>query len=162
MDTTTITSSSRVKVLDFPVALPGKCVICGSVGGDGRKFIDIGFELDFYGVIYFCEYCFSQTATGLGYIAPSLFKVIELENEELAYKVSLLEAENVKLRTALSELDFLGTRGISGVAEHTAKSPVKREKSPDPKPAKQINEPGSSNVPKTGSNKQSTDFEELL
>jgi hypothetical protein len=143
--------SGRIQVLANPIALPGKCVICGaSDNDDGRKYIDIGFELDFYGVFYFCTHCMSEMAASLGYISPSLFKVVEEENLEASNKIRELEAENVKLRVALNSVDFLGTLRApsSGVADN--QEPVEPKRSTSTKSLKSNNEPRSSNVSKSG------------
>lgn len=49
--------NSRVRLLDRPLAVPGKCAICGAVD---RKVIDIGFNLDYYGAVYFCVICIKE------------------------------------------------------------------------------------------------------
>lgn len=59
---------SRFQVVEgSPTCAPGKCVVCGKVQG---TFIDTGWEMDFYGVIYFCSDCFTQGANTLGYLSP--------------------------------------------------------------------------------------------
>lgn len=155
--------SGRIKLLDSPVALPGKCAICGSIGGDGREFIDFGFELDYYGVIYFCSFCFSETAGSLGYIPPSAWKISEEEITEATNKVSKLEAENVKLRVALNSLDFLGSHVFDSLDDSPSEQPNEGQKPANTESVKQIDESGSSDIPKAGDNKQSdpTEFNEF-
>lgn len=155
-----------MKILENPVALPGKCACCGaSDNDDGRKYVDIGFELDFYGVVYFCTHCLSEIAAAVGYVAPSLFKVVEEENFELANKVSGLSAENVKLRVALDHLDFLGTGSDSDVSTTVVEESTEPKRPVDPKPAKPVDESGHTNVPKTRKSSKSTttaDFDDFL
>lgn len=104
-------SSERFQILDRPTALPGKCVICGFAGGensDGRKFVDFGFDLDFYGAVIFCENCFVSGQNTLGWLSPDQalkLKFVAQENEE---KLQRALSENAKLRSALDSLHFLG------------------------------------------------------
>lgn len=49
--------NARVKVLEKPVAHPGKCVVCGAVN---TSVVDIGLDVDNYGVIYFCVTCLAE------------------------------------------------------------------------------------------------------
>lgn len=106
---------SRFSITDYPAALPGKCVVCGGIGGDGRKFIDFGFEQDFYGVIYFCTLCFTECLNVMGWASPDQVKEVESHMLLQEQRLSELEAENVRLRGALSQLDFLGVAGITAV-----------------------------------------------
>lgn len=150
-----------MKLLPLPVALPGKCIICGaSDNDDGRQYIDIGFEIDFYGVIYFCSHCMSEAAVAIGYRSPSLFQVIDDENKSLLKEFAELSAENVKLRVALNQLDFLGSNDSANNVGVNTKEPVKQKRPDNHKPAKQINEPRPTNVSKTG-NDDLGDFEDF-
>lgn len=100
---------SRFKILDYPHALPCKCVVCGSGGGDGRKFVDFGFDLDYYGVVYFCTTCFTEPLNIQGWLSPPQVETIKAEMSLQETRLSEMEYENVRLRGALSQLDFLGT-----------------------------------------------------
>jgi hypothetical protein len=99
---------SRFNVLDAPVALPGYCTICRASQNDGRKYLDIGFDLDWYGAVYFCGFCLTEAMGYLGWHSPEEYSKVISDNERLVQKVDELEAENVKLRAALHNLDFLG------------------------------------------------------
>lgn len=95
-------SVTRVHILDLPVASPGHCAICGSVGGDGRKFIDWSFALDWFGAVYLCTICMTEVVekTNL-YVAIGRFKALE---ESVAYytgTIDTLSEENSRLRDAL-------------------------------------------------------------
>jgi hypothetical protein len=143
-----------VKVIPHPIALPGKCSLCGaSDNDDGRKYVDIGFELDFYGVIYFCTHCFIQIADSIGYIAPEVNEVIYNDMARHANRVSELEAENVKLRVSLSSLDFLGSHGTVNDFDSGIEESVVEEGRDNSKPSKSTDEPGHTNVPKAGKSK---------
>lgn len=47
-----------MRVLDagIPLVLPAQCVACG-YGGNDRRYVDFGLDLEFYGVVYLCENC---------------------------------------------------------------------------------------------------------
>lgn len=156
---TGIHPSGRVQVQPLPNALPGKCSLCGASDNvDGREYIDIGFELDFYGVIYFCTHCMSEIAAAIGYIGPENYADLGKENTSLLSELSGLSAENVKLRVALNSLDFLGSHGalVDDVAD--TKESIEAKRRDNTKSAKQINEPGRTNVSKaTKSNSLSLD-----
>lgn len=57
---------SRFRVTAMPILAPGTCVLCKSPGGDQRAFIDFGFQLDWYGAVYFCTECITEAATLIG------------------------------------------------------------------------------------------------
>lgn len=77
------TGASKIQILDAPVAAPGTCIVCGSPGGDGRKFIDIGMDIEFYGVVYFCTNEFVNMADLLGYISSEDVKAMQDKLETL-------------------------------------------------------------------------------
>lgn len=104
--------SDRFQVLTIPQALPGKCVTCGYVGGDERKFVDFGFDVDFYGAVYFCTGCFVAAAKAFDYVSPEVHQGKLDELQAVNQILQRLEAENAKLRGALALLDFLGTNSI--------------------------------------------------
>jgi hypothetical protein len=148
-----------VKLLPLPVALPGKCIVCGaSDNTDGRKYLDFGFEIDFYGVVYFCTHCFSETAKAVGYISPDVASILDTKIEEITADAENFRAENVKLRVALNQLDFLGSNPAPVVSNSDIKSRAETKRSDDSKSAKQNNESGRADVPKTGKSDPDSEF----
>lgn len=100
----TYSQMSRIQVRNQNELMgPGKCVLCGSVTGE---FVDFGFELDFYGVVYFClKDCFTEAAQQLGYVKEEL---VEKRDQIIANmdQVNIsLELENSELRDALGIID---------------------------------------------------------
>src|SRR3954466_860008 len=63
---------SRYRILDVPDVAPAKCANCGSSKNDGRKYVDFGLQVDWYGVVYFCGLCLADIARDMG-----LFKQVE-------------------------------------------------------------------------------------
>lgn len=80
-------------VKDHQLISPGKCTGCGKISGD---FVDIGLELDFYGVVYFCVSCIVEIANQLEYYSPAQQKIIRDSN------IKLREI-NAKLREKLEK-----------------------------------------------------------
>ncbi len=80
-------------VKDNQLIAPGKCAGCGKISGD---FVDIGLELDFYGVVYICVSCMVEVANQLQYYSPVQQKIIRDSN------VKLREI-NAKLREKLEK-----------------------------------------------------------
>lgn len=127
--------------------------------------MDIGFEIDFYGVIYFCTHCIAEIAHALGYITYDENKKLKEQIDGYIDHVSELSAENVKFRVALSQLDFLGSHGAVVDNDTSAEKPVEQKRLDNSKSVKQVDEPGPTNIPKTGkSNRitESADLEDLL
>ena len=52
--------NGRFKMLERPVALPGKCACCGAVN---KPVLDFNFDLDFYGAVYLCVECLGEAFT---------------------------------------------------------------------------------------------------
>jgi nicotinamidase-related amidase len=76
---------SKYRILDVPDMQPGKCANCGASKNDGRKYIDFGLQVDWYGVVHLCGECVKDIARTMG-----LFT--ELEN-----KLKLILAEDERL-----------------------------------------------------------------
>jgi hypothetical protein len=65
---------SKYRILDVPDKQPGKCANCGASKCDGRKYVDFGLHVDWYGAVHLCTHCLTDIAKNAG-----LFK--ELENK---------------------------------------------------------------------------------
>ena len=89
--------SGRLFWIDKPVALPAKCAVCGA-GDDGRKYLDTQWSEDFYGVVYFCEYCFTEINNKLGWLSPD-------QEEILRGQVEALEKVNKDLLDEYAKYD---------------------------------------------------------
>lgn len=69
---------SRFKVLNSnQMIAPGKCSGCGKFSNDA--FIDMGLELEFYGVVYMCGSCFSEAALLIGYVPADTAQKVAIE-----------------------------------------------------------------------------------
>lgn len=126
--------NARIQVMPIPVAAPGKCAICGYAGQDGeRNYIDIGLDLDFYGVVYFCTHCFTETANQLGYGSPDQVAGLLKDKRKLTDDVIGLAHERDSLRRALESV-FNGSPGISAGNESAElPKPTPASKRPTPR-----------------------------
>src|SRR5215831_947758 len=103
-------TSNRFNVVEF-LALPGKCAVCGYSGGDDdrqgtyrRRFVDFGFDVDFYGVVGFCEACVVEMASALGFISKNLWEGYRTENSDLKTQIQELKNANSQLRGTIGIL----------------------------------------------------------
>lgn len=101
---TTLSPQSRIKVLDLPVAHPGSCIICGSVGGDSRKFIDFGKRVERIGVIYFCSECFTEVSIALGFLPVAEYDKLLKELKETQVNLAEFKLKHKDVTSALDTL----------------------------------------------------------
>lgn len=152
----------RVQLISgSPPCQPGKCIICGYSGGDAaRKFLDLGLEIDFYGVVYFCTTCI------LGNLLTVLDMVPQEEMDEVKeslrlseFRYTKLETENAELRSTFESLTklriinsgddsvhVLDVEQDSTEASKTTISTNKGSTGRKTRPTKQVDESGSTDV----------------
>lgn len=120
--TTAHNSLGRFQVVEgSPPNLPGKCVVCGTT--NAKFFIDIGFDLDFYGTIYFCDTCYLEGANSLGYRSPAQWgKLQELQVRTNLINVQLTE-QIEEFKNALGSLKRLGISSDSDPASWIESAP---------------------------------------
>jgi hypothetical protein len=148
-------ASDRVQVLDYPYALPSKCVVCGSGPEAGRKFVDFGMQIDPYGAVYFCSACVVNMANAMGFVTPERYTESQDALFDAIAENTTLEAENREFRRVFSTLSGLGAI-VPAVSDDTNSGTVLSETKPDPEP-QPVSKPGSKE-PKTngpGSSKES-------
>jgi hypothetical protein len=101
----TLDANSRVQIIENPVSAPGTCAMCGTGSGvDSRKFIDFGFQLDWYGSVIFCEYCMASVAEGAGYISSIEYDTIKKLTDSLSKDLDSVRIENRILKNAMVHL----------------------------------------------------------
>lgn len=101
MITTQMTTSSRVTLLDLPVAAPGVCALCGSAN---KPVVDFGKQLDWYGAVYFCHDCIREVAEVIGYVPIEPFQKLNEEYRKLTVENARLVSHIQKLKETLSAL----------------------------------------------------------
>lgn len=150
----TVTPQSRIQVLNVPVAAPGKCTMCGSAGDGERKFIDFGFQLDWYGAVYFCTECIKEFAQAAGYVPVEAFNNQGEELKKVQIDYDKLTLRNKAVENALrNTLDGQSNSDTSDDLVKRAMALV--EKSDSPMESSRANDEGNS------STEQSTSIEGL-
>lgn len=91
----------RIAVINTPVAAPGVCCLCGTSGGDDRTFVDFGKQLDWYGAVYFCNFCFTEVSQALNFIPVAKYSELHTEFRELLVKYNQLKARFEVINSAL-------------------------------------------------------------
>ena len=71
----------KYRILDVPDVAPGKCSNCGSSKNDGRKYVDIGLHIDWYGALYLCSPCLHDIADSAGIFEEMRTKLEQAEAE---------------------------------------------------------------------------------
>jgi hypothetical protein len=119
----TDTELQRVRVIKgTPPCSPGKCVICGNCGDKESNFIDFGFDIDFYGIVYFCEICICQVLTVLDYIPTDELRRVKRKLVETQYMLDALKPRYEELAGVVQhirDLDIVSDSSSeqSGVVE---------------------------------------------
>lgn len=85
--------TSRFRIMDSPIVLPGKCSVCGTVD---RPVIDFNTTIPMYGAILICFSCISEAARGVGMID----------------KVELEMAQENLVQSLAQQLDYAGMIGV--------------------------------------------------
>lgn len=114
-----VQTHSRFKVLERPFASPGKCAVCGSTD---RPVVDFGFDLDWYGTVYFCVECLTEVATVVNMVPVSALHIYEGEfeqtlNDHLSSKNLMLVPREL-FDNAIRSVDILSacsTDTVSGI-----------------------------------------------
>lgn len=83
-------------VLQSPIMAPHKCCMCGaSSTHDGRKYVDTGIDIEFYGVVYYCSICFAETAKKLNFVYK----------EELDEARRIVQEQTVQINQLVSRIE---------------------------------------------------------
>lgn len=99
----------RFQLLEFSqLQGPHRCAVCGSFSGDGgKKFIDFGLYVDFYGTVYICTGCFIGASSVVGYASQAKYSEALTQITEYQAVVASLIDENRSLRNAMDSLRTL-------------------------------------------------------
>lgn len=128
----TVSSQSRIKILDRPILAPGSCCLCGSAGGDGRKFIDFGKQLDWYGAVYFCSECIREASEACGFIPVASFEKLHDEYRRLQIRFDQMAIELKSVKDALSTILNNRSSGSTNTIDNNVTSLSLVEKSESP------------------------------
>lgn len=86
---------SKYRILDVPDQAPGKCANCGASKNDGRKYVDFGLQVDWYGVVHLCGHCLGDVSQAMG-LFDELRSKLE-ESQSNAKKIEGLKEKGVEL-----------------------------------------------------------------
>lgn len=112
--------NGRVQVLDAPIMSPGVCCLCGSAGGDHRKFIDFGKQLDWYGNVYFCSECIREVLTVLEYVSVDNFDKLHDSYRELSIRHEKLTIQYEAVKNAIVVLGSTSDISSSGESDDSS------------------------------------------
>lgn len=93
---------TKYRITDMVDTQPGKCTNCGASRTDGRKYIDCGVEVEFYGAIIFCSLCVTDMARNLGLFRALELKILQLEEHIAELKNSRDIREELKKTVLLT------------------------------------------------------------
>lgn len=96
---------SKYRIVNVPDVKEAKCVNCGSAKNDGRLYIDVNLDIDWYGTVFFCGLCLRELASAMGLFAELEQKVSALitrrEQDERLLEIG--ERLNESARLMVSE-----------------------------------------------------------
>lgn len=146
-----MTALGRIQITrGTPICQPGKCIVCGAVEG---KFVDFGFEIDFYGVVYFCSHCVAEVSAAIGFLPVDRFSELEERLQEQINKSEELKSENSELRNALDSLNRVGfvfsdtSNDQLSLDEVKSESSKNSERATDAEPARETRPPQQNDEP---------------
>lgn len=129
---------SKYRILDRPDVNPAKCANCGSTRVDGRKYVDFGLQVDWYGVVFLCSLCLGDIALNAGILKAFEVRILQLEQIIASKESSDVKAEELQA-TFLSTyegvkkyFDNLSSSG-NGVPSDSDTSTSSDEASPEPR-----------------------------
>lgn len=168
--------TSKVQILESPRLLPGTCMLCGSSRNDDRQYIDIGKDIQFVGVIYFCTFCMTEIANAIGCLMPEQAKALEDELDAARQRIMEFQTKDETLNAAINTLRDTGL--FSGTNLAAVRRPIDTPVDQEPKrdiqdtlfsdselngPSKDSeqsdSEQGSNDIPTTRNDEFKLDFE---
>jgi hypothetical protein len=76
---------SKYRIKEYPDIKMAKCANCGSCKDDGRKYVDFGLDVDWYGIVWLCGLCIHDIADAMGLFKGLRDKALQLELETRRY-----------------------------------------------------------------------------
>lgn len=70
---------TKYVVTDVPNAAPGKCSNCGASKNDGRKYVDFGLYVEWYGTVHLCGHCLTDISDSMGIFDSLKAQLVESE-----------------------------------------------------------------------------------
>jgi hypothetical protein len=107
---------SRITLTHSPVTAPNQCAICGS-STIGNGFVDPHLDIEFYGSIYFCEFCVIEMASLYGALSAGKAKMLEEEN-------NYFNKEFARVNKRLKEVETLNDALSTNLRHYKSTSPI--------------------------------------
>lgn len=126
---------SKYRILAVPDLKPGKCANCGSSKDDGRKYIDFGLEVDWFGIVFLCGLCLKDVSTNMG-LFHSYEEEVQLAQLKLLKLTNLQEQGTELKETVLKTFEevkeyFDNLRSVGDNSSSDTSSPVGTDKKSD-------------------------------
>lgn len=102
---------SRFQLLPSPVAIPGKCAVCGT---STRPVVDFGMTLEFYGAVYLCETCLTEAARAIGMVSISEYNEAK-EGSSQSFSENLLARDMVAIPRGQYDALSVALRNLSSL-----------------------------------------------
>lgn len=87
---------SKYRILAVPDVPPGICSNCGASKQDGRKYVDIGRHIEWYGAVYFCTLCLNDIAKAAGIFDKYKQEIERLQKDKAFFDALQLQGAHVK------------------------------------------------------------------
>lgn len=96
--------TSRYRILEAPIRVPGKCKFCGSAKG---PVIDTLVEIDYEGSLYICIKCAKEIGLTAGLVAPTKEEIDDKFAIEESVKDGLLDSIIDAIHNVIDNTDLL-------------------------------------------------------
>ena len=127
---------SKYRILDIPDKKQAKCANCGATKNDGRKYVDFGLEVDWYGIVFLCGKCLHDIAENMEFftyfrdrIEKLLVRNKTLENLLLAQGDTIEHKLEILMEEVKEYFDTLGRLTSSNDSEPDSGAVVDDESS---------------------------------
>ncbi len=91
---------------------PFQCVVCNSHPTYDNPALDLGKQIDYYGMVYLCSYCIANIADQMGYMHPKEAATTREEVAALRDKIGRIPAVTERLVNDIRDLSIAATADL--------------------------------------------------
>ena len=91
---------------------PFQCVVCNSHPTYDNPALDLGKQIDYYGMVYLCSYCIANIANQMGYMHPNEAATTREEVASLRDKIGRIPAVTERLVNDIRDLSIAATADL--------------------------------------------------
>lgn len=157
---------SKYRILAVPDVSPGKCANCGSSKDDGRKYVDFGLHVDWYGAVFICGSCLHDIAHKVGLFASLEEQLYEALNKKASLDELQEQGEKLhdKVVKTVRELEdfYVGVYSHRTDNSPDSTSSVESESTPSTKSGSPSTESGTTKSTTVSGRKNVRSLAELL